>query len=136
MAAAGILARVLPGADPRALAPLVHLEARPAPRRAGSAASPRSAGTPTGPRPCAWPAPTRRALDATAAALAAGEPPAAAAYRHGAEAARDAALIRAASLGEPPPAGLEAEIARGAAARLPAARRRPRPCAARRSARR
>jgi poly(A) polymerase len=42
-----------------------------------------------------------------------------AAYRHGPDAARDAALIRAAILAQPTPADLEMEIARGAAAVLP-----------------
>jgi poly(A) polymerase len=60
-----------------------------------------------------------RALEATAAALAAGEPPAAAAHRHGADAARDAALVSAAHRGASAPATLEAEIARGAAVRFP-----------------
>jgi poly(A) polymerase len=116
MAATGILARVLPGADPRPLAPLVHLETGP-PRWQRRLAA-------LGWRP-EWGRRLRlakadvRALEATAAALAAGERPAAAAYRHGPEAARDAALIRAASLGEAPPADLEAELARGAAARFP-----------------
>ena len=39
--------------------------------------------------------------------------------RRSAEAARDAALIRAATLAAPVPADLEAELARGAAARFP-----------------
>jgi poly(A) polymerase len=118
MAASGILARVLPGAEQALLAPLVHLEAEAgiAPRwqrrlaalgwRADWAAALRLART------------DRRVLDAVASALVDGAPPAAAAYRHGAEAARDAALIRAATLGVPP-AGLEAELARGAAATFP-----------------
>jgi poly(A) polymerase len=116
MAAAGILARVLPGADARALAPLVHLEAG-APRWQRRLAA-------LGWRP-EWGTRLRlaktdvRALEATAAALAGAEPPAAAAYRHGADAARDAALIRAAMAGTPPPADLEAELARGADARFP-----------------
>ena len=64
--------RVLPGADPPALAPLVHLEAAAGSRPAGSAGSRRSAGAPE------WAAALRlsradaRALEATAAALAAG----------------------------------------------------------------
>jgi poly(A) polymerase len=121
MAAAGILARVLPGADATPLAALVHAEA--------------AAGTPPrwqrrlaalGWRP-EWAAALRlsradaRALEATAAALAAGEPPAVAAWRLGEEAARYAALVRAARLGAPPPADLEAEIARGRAAVFPVA---------------
>jgi poly(A) polymerase len=45
----------------------------------------------------------------------------AAAWRLGGEAARDAALVRAASVGAAPPADLEAEIARGEAAVFPLA---------------
>lgn len=54
------------------------------------------------------------------AALATPAPPAARAYRRGADAARDALLIEAAD-GAPPPAGWRVEIARGAAATLPVA---------------
>jgi poly(A) polymerase len=118
MAETGILARVLPGADPRALAALVRIEAG----RAGPRWQRRLAAL--GWRRD-WAEALRlsradaRALDASAAALAAGEPPAAAAYRHGAEAARDAALVAAAREGTAPPEALEAELARGAAARFP-----------------
>ncbi len=117
MAATGILARVLPGADATPLAPLVHLEGDRPPRwqRRLAALGWRRA----------WAEALRlsradaRALDAIAAALAAGEPPAVAAYRHGADAARDAALVAAASLPAPLPPDLDAEIARGAAAAFP-----------------
>jgi poly(A) polymerase len=117
MAATGILARLLPGADPRALAPLVHFEAGCPPRWQRRLAV-------LGWRP-EWSEALRlsrsdaKALDAMTTSLAAGEPPALAAYRHGVEVARDAALVLAASLGVPPPADLEAELARGAAARFP-----------------
>ncbi len=120
MAATGILARILPGADATALAPLVHLEGvhdASAPRWQRRLAA-------LGWRP-EWGATLRlsrsdlRILDAIAAALAADDPAAAAAYRHGPDAARDAALIRAATLAAPPPAGLEADLARGAAATFP-----------------
>jgi poly(A) polymerase len=121
MAAAGILARVLPGADPRALGPLVHLEA-------GAGAAPRWQRrlAALGWQPD-WADALRlsradaRALRTTAAALDAGEPAAATAYRRGPDAARDAALIEAARRGERPPADLEAELARGAAAVFPLA---------------
>ncbi len=121
MAATGILARVLPGADARALAPLVDAEAA-----AGADARWQRRAVALGWRPD-WADALRfsradvRAIEATAAALAEGAPPAAAAWRFGAEAARDAALIRAASLGAPPPAALETEIARGRAAVFPLA---------------
>lgn len=118
MAATGILARLLPGADPVALAPLAHIEAAGghAPRWQRRLAALGDAAD--------WAAalrfskPERKALAAIAAALA--EPSCAvAAYRHGAEAARDAGLIRAATLGVAPPATLGAEIDRGATARFP-----------------
>ncbi|MFO1107456.1 MAG: CCA tRNA nucleotidyltransferase [Amaricoccus sp.] len=118
MAASGILARVLPGADPRALAPLVAAEAA-----AGTAPRWERRLAALGDAPD-WETGLRlsraeiRALAATRRALA--EPgPAAAAFRHGAEAARDAALIGASIGGTAPPAALEAELARGGAARLP-----------------
>jgi poly(A) polymerase len=117
MAAADILARVLPGADPTPLAPLVHIEAGRPPRWQR-----RLAALGSGPD---WPERLRlsradaRALAATAAALAADATPAASAWRHGPEAAGDAALIRAATLATPLPPDLDAEIARGAAARFP-----------------
>ncbi len=119
MAVTGILARLLPGADPRPLAPLVHLE-----REAGIAPRWQRRLAGLGWRP-EWAPALRlsradaRALAAAAAALAEDEPPAAAAYRHGDEAARDAALVRAASHATPLPPDLEPELARGAAARFP-----------------
>jgi poly(A) polymerase len=119
MAATGILARVLPGADSAPLAPLVHLEAE---ARLGPRWQRRLAALGNEP---AWAAALRlsradaRALAATAAALAEDARPALAAYHHGPDAARDAALIRAATLAQPAPADLEAEIARGAAAVMP-----------------
>ncbi|MFN3261746.1 MAG: CCA tRNA nucleotidyltransferase [Pikeienuella sp.] len=58
------------------------------------------------------------ALGAIRAAFCGRQSPAEAAWRHGAEAARDALLIRAAG-GEPLPPGWRAEIARGASASMP-----------------
>jgi poly(A) polymerase len=119
MAAAGILARVLPGADPGALAPLVHLEA-------GAGLAPRwqrrlaaFGGRPEWGAALRLSRSDRQALAGVAAALEADGPPAASAYRHGADAARDAVLIRAAALATPLPEGFEAEIARGAGAAFP-----------------
>ncbi len=117
MADAGVLDRVLPGAKPHGLAALAALE-----RGLGLA--------PEWPRRLALLVPVApvealklsraeaRQLAAIAAAGDAG-PPAHAAYRHGAGAARDAALIAAACAGAEPPPGLLAEVARGAAAHLP-----------------
>lgn len=123
MAATGILARVLPGADAETLAPLVAAETA-----AGTAPRWQRRLAALGGRP-EWSEGLRlsraegKAIAATAAALGEDEGPAAAAYRHGAEAARDAALIRAAALGLPPPGDLEGEIARGKGAVLPVAAR-------------
>ncbi|MFO1143573.1 MAG: CCA tRNA nucleotidyltransferase [Amaricoccus sp.] len=119
MDATGILGRLLPGADPRALAPLVHLE-----QEAGIAPRWQRRLAALGWRP-EWAQGLRlsradaRALGAVAASLAEDEPPAAAAYRHGIEAAHDAALVRAATLGGALPPHLAPELARGAAARFP-----------------
>ncbi|MFT3972407.1 MAG: CCA tRNA nucleotidyltransferase [Amaricoccus sp.] len=121
MAATGILARLLPGADATALAPLIHVEAMagvaPDWRRrlaalggdAGSAETLRLSRA------------DARAVAAIRSALADGLACAASAWRHGADAGRDAALIVAAATGSAPPADLAAELARGAAARLPLA---------------
>ena len=117
MAAAGILARLLPGADAAVLAPLAHVEAAGgfAPRwQRRLAALGDAAAWAEGLRLSKA---ERKALVAIRAAL--DEPTdAVAAYRHGAEAALDAALIRAAALGTAPP-DLVDEITRGAAARFP-----------------
>lgn len=120
MAATGILAHVLPGADPSALGPLVHFESAahlaPSWHRRLSAL-----GGPIAERPGALrlAKSDAKALRQTAAALDSDDRASASAYRFGPAAARDAALIRAASLGTPPPATLEADIARGATARFP-----------------
>lgn len=123
MAASHILDRILPGADPTPLATLVRLEqAADLPPRWQRRLAALDGG---GPQADGWAGALRlsradaRALAATTAALADPLPPAAAAYRHGVEAARDAALIAAARRGESHPADLEPAIARGAAARFP-----------------
>lgn len=119
MAATGILARILPGADPRGLAPLVHAEelAGTPPRWQRRLAA--LGRQPEWDRDLRLPRADGKTIAAIAAALDADEPPAAAAFRHGAEPARDAVLIRAASLGTPPPPELETELARGADAVFP-----------------
>lgn len=119
MAATGILARVLPGADATALAPLVHLEAT-----AGVAPDWRRRLSVLGGDP-AWSEALRlsradaKALAAIHAALADGHTPAAAAWRHGPDAARDAFLILAAVTGGAVRPDLAAELARGAEAHPP-----------------
>ncbi len=119
MAEAGILARVLPGADATRLADLVAVErtAEAAPRWQRRLAA---LGIATD-----WVDALRlsradaRALAAVAAVRGEARPPAAAAYRHGVDAARDGVLIEAAAAGDPAPAGLEAQLERGAAATFP-----------------
>lgn len=121
MAAAGVLMHAAPGANPAALAPLVDVE-----RRAGVAPHwRRRTAALTGGEDCealarSWrlSKAETRALAALCAALNAPAPPAIQAHLHGDRAARDAALIRACAVGAVP-GGLEAEIARGAAARFP-----------------
>ncbi len=117
MAASGILGRVLPGAEARALAPLVQVEAA---REASWLRRLAALGARDG-----WGPALRlsraevRALGAVQGALEGGLPPAASAYRFGAGAAEDAALIRAAALAAALAPDLEAEISRGAAAVFP-----------------
>ncbi len=119
MAAAGVLARCLPGADAAALAPLVRAE-----RLAGAAPDWQTRLAALGAVGTGRHLRLSRAEEAAqariAAALADDASPAALAYRHGADAARSALLIRAAS-DLPLPADLEAALARGAGARLPVA---------------
>lgn len=116
---AGVLARVLPGADPRALAPLVHLET----------------GHPDGDQPPRWlrrlavlggdtdslrlSKAEARDLAALRTALGSADTPAALGWRLGETLGGDAVLARAASLGTPPPQGWQDEIRRGADARFP-----------------
>ena len=120
MAATGILARVLPGADPAALAPLVHLEAA-AGVRAALAAPPRrarlAAGVGRGAAPLARRRPRargdrRRARRRRAARGRRLPPRPRRRPRRGADPRRQRSAT-------PPPADLEAEIARGAAAVFP-----------------
>lgn len=118
MAAAGVLMRCLPGAEPALLAPLVHIEG-------ACGAAPdwlaRLAAL-GGEEPEARLRLSRaeaKALEAIRRLIAAPMPVAAAAHLHGPRAARAMALVRAAAGGPPPPAGLEGEIARGAAAEFP-----------------
>jgi poly(A) polymerase len=116
MMQAGILRLVLPGADPRALAPLIHLEAdRPArwPRRLVvlGGQDPETA--------LRLSRAEARDLAALRAAIGTGDTPAALGWRLGETLATDAMLARAAVLESPPPANWPAQIARGSAARFP-----------------
>ena len=114
MAQTGVLAQVLPGADARVLAPLVHLEAGDAP---SSLRRLLALGGQTDRLRL-----TKReaqALDRGRAALGDMAPPAELGYRLGADLARDVVLVRAALLDQLPPPDWRAEIARGASARFP-----------------
>ena len=112
----GVLGQVLPGADDRALAPLVHLEGGMAPEPVRRLAA--LGGTDVAER--------LRLSKAQAAALAdlraeaAGSKGAAElAYRFGTARARDMLLLRAALLEQPLLPGLETDIAKGAGAKFP-----------------
>jgi poly(A) polymerase len=114
MSHAGVLARVLPGADPRALAPLVHLDAGENPRwlrrlavLGGEADQLRLSKA--------------EARDLTTLRSAIGSPdtPAALGWRLGETLAADAILARAATFGTHPPSDWRVELHRGAAARFP-----------------
>ncbi|APX89845.1 CCA tRNA nucleotidyltransferase [Brevirhabdus pacifica] len=118
MQQAGILSRVLPGADARQLALLVHLEGTAgqgpdAVRRLALIADEDGAGTLRLSRADS----RRHALLRDLAGR--GSAPAADAYRHGAQAALDASLIRAAMLESPLPADLADKVAEGGNARFP-----------------
>lgn len=120
MAAAGVLARCLPGADATVLGPLVHTE-----RLVGASPEWATRLAALGAEGAGERLRLSRAEDAAqariAAALADGDPPAVLAYRHGPESARAALLIRAAAIGASPTAAIETEIARGAGAAFPLA---------------
>jgi poly(A) polymerase len=111
---AGVLARVLPEADPRALAPLVHLDAGRAPHWM---------------RRLAVLAPTTDHLRLTKAeardfarlrdAIGQMTPPAVLGHSLGTDLGTDAVLARAAVLESPLPHDWQAQIARGATAQFP-----------------
>jgi len=115
MAQTGVLMRCLPGADARLLPILVALETTPPdPIRRLAALG----GNDVADR--------LRLSRAEAARLATlrdemgtATPPAALAYRYGAEIARDIVVLRAALFETPPDDGAEAQIAKGAAAEFP-----------------
>lgn len=116
MAAAGVLRHVLPGATPEALAPLVHLEPPHPPRWLRRLAVLGGADVPEHLR-------LSRAEAAALATLRNGalgtEGAAELGYHHGAAAAADILLARAALIGAPLPNGWQVDAARGAAARFP-----------------
>lgn len=118
MAQAGILARVLPGADPRALAPLVHLEPPLHPRWLRRLAVLGGLGAPDQLRLSrAEASDLSRVTDAVGSL----ESPAVLGWRIGSVLATDAILDRAALLESPPSANWSAEVSRGASAQFPVA---------------
>ncbi len=118
MASAGVLGRVIPGADPAGLAPLVHLETGVAippswPRRlavlGGSLDHLRLSGA------------EETLQDRLRAAIGDMTSPAVLGNRLGASAGIDVILIRSALFAVTPPDGWRAEVDRGANARFPVA---------------
>ncbi|MDR0809816.1 MAG: CCA tRNA nucleotidyltransferase [Gemmobacter sp.] len=116
MAQAGVLRQVLPGGDPRFLAPLVHLEKGRPPRWLRRLAA--LGGVDAGGR---WRLSRAEARDLAGlrTALGSGESPAVLGWRLKADLAADAVLVLATLSGAPPPEDWEAEVARGAQAQLP-----------------
>jgi poly(A) polymerase len=109
MAQSGVLNHILPGADPRALAPLVHLDATEDPRwlrrlavLGGETEALRLSKA------------EARDLAALRSALGAPDTPAALGWLLGRDLGADATLARAASLGMPPSPDWQAEVRRGA----------------------
>jgi poly(A) polymerase len=117
MAQAGVLARVLPGADTRALAPLVHLEMGLVPlrwqRRLAALGGQDVAERLRLSRADA------ASVEALRDAVGRGWSPAALGYKLGAEAGVDAVLLRAALMETPLPPDWQAEVARGAMSVMP-----------------
>lgn len=115
MAQSGILSRVLPGADPRALAPLIHLEPsgpdwlRRLAALGGEDAEARLRLSRA----------EAKDLAALRQAIGDSDSPAVLGWKLGAARGADAVLLRAAVLEMPLPQGWPAEIARGAAATFP-----------------
>lgn len=118
MAAAGILARILPGADASALPVLVHLEAGLAPDPVRRLAVLGGEGADERLRLSNAAA---RDLAALRASLGSDDSPAALGWRLGAARGGDAVLARATLLATPPVPGWQDEVSRGAAAQFPVA---------------
>jgi poly(A) polymerase len=117
MRVAGVLAVVLPGAEDRALAPLVHLErqfdAAPDSLRRLAALHPEDTSHLRLSKAQA------RRLDTLREEAAAGRAPAELGYRHGAEMGLDIVLLRAALLEQPLHSDPRPALSEGAAARFP-----------------
>lgn len=116
MAQAGVLARVLPGADARGLAPLIWLE------RGQPGHWLRRLAVLGGQDPSeSWRLSRAESRDFRHVrdALTEDAAPAVLGYRLGVGLATDAVLARAAMIAAPPPTDWQAEVARGAAAQFP-----------------
>lgn len=113
MAGAGVLAAVLPGADPAALARLLALEPAPGrwPRRLAALGVPGAAE--------ALRLSRAEARDQERLAAVAGEGPGELGWRLGADLGTDAVLVRAARTGAPPPPDWAEAVDRGARAVFP-----------------
>jgi poly(A) polymerase len=116
MASTGVLAHILPGADPRALAPLVHIEVG-----AGVAPEPIRRLAALGGENVADRLRLSRAEARDLAALVEGigMGPGEAGYRLGAKLGRDAVLLKHAFAGTEPDPETAGRIAEGAAAKFP-----------------
>lgn len=116
MAQAGVLARVLPGSDTRALAPLVHLEGDLSPRWQRRLAA---LGGQEVEERLRLSRADAAVLDALRDAVGHGWSPAALGWKLGAEGARDAVLVRAALLESSMPPDWQTDVARGAGSAMP-----------------
>jgi poly(A) polymerase len=114
MSHAGVLTRILPGSDPRALAPLVHIDSDHPPRWLRRLVV--LGGDPDQLRLSKSEA---RDLAALRTALGSTDGPAALGWRLGEALASDATLARAALLENPLPPTWQTEVQRGATARFP-----------------
>ena len=116
MAHAGVLTALIPGADFRMLAPLIHLEAGLPPRWLRRLAA---LGGDDLPDLLRLSRAEARALSHLRAESVSDRSPAVLAQKYGIETATDALLLRAALHEQPLPQGWEAEVSRGAAAQFP-----------------
>jgi poly(A) polymerase len=116
MAASGVLAAILPGADPRALAPLVHLEAGAEPNWLRRLAAIGGQDATLALRLSRDEAKGLTLLrDQIGSGAGAGE----LGWRHGVDLARDVTLLRSAVLGAPTPDGWAAAAQKGAHSTFP-----------------
>lgn len=116
MSATGVLARILPGADARLIAPLVHLQTGRAPNWLARLAALGGQGVASSLRLSNREAADLQTLRAQMGAMSS---PAALAWQFGADMAADILSLRAVALGGDLPANWQADIARGAAAICP-----------------